>query len=143
MQICPVILGHWGNPRSSKLRYGVYNGETLEMLIDTVHQIRNTTSSHERLFVGQQSSSTLMSFYSSTLSLQHYSINSIPYLRTVQDKYTALYKELVTQWCVYTTSIRILAKGYLPISIITPSKLREILSNVKVLLGTPTQIMIW
>ena len=113
------------------------------MLIDTVHQICNTTSSHERLFVGQQSSSTLMSLYSSTLSLQHYSINSILYLRTVQDKYTPLYKELVTQWCVYTTSIRILAKGYLPISIITPSKLREILSNVKVLLGTPTQIMIW
>ena len=29
------------------------------------------------------------------------------------------------------TSIRILAKGYLPISLITPSKLREILDDVK------------
>ena len=31
----------------------------------------------------------------------------------------------------YTTSIRILAKGYLPISLVTPSKLREILNDVK------------
>ena len=30
------------------------------------------------------------------------------------------------------TPIRILAKGYLPISLITPSKLREILSDVKI-----------
>ena len=52
--------------------------------------------------------------------------------RTVQDKYIALYKELITQLHIYTTSIRILAKGYLPISLITPSKLREILNNVKI-----------
>ena len=32
---------------------------------------------------------------------------------------------------IYETSIRILAKGYLPISLITPSKLKEILSKVK------------
>ena len=49
----------------------------------------------------------------------------------MQDKYIALYKELITQLHIYATSIRILAKGYLPISLITPSKLREILSNVK------------
>ena len=34
------------------LMYGVYNAETLEKLIDTVHNIHNTTSSHERLFAG-------------------------------------------------------------------------------------------
>ena len=32
---------------------------------------------------------------------------------------------------MYATSIRILAKGYLSISLITPSKLREILNDVK------------
>ena len=40
---------------NSILMYGVYNAETLEKLINTVHQIHNTTSSHERLFTGQQS----------------------------------------------------------------------------------------
>ena len=49
----------------------------------------------------------------------------------MQDKYTALYKELITKLHIYVTSIRILAKGYLPISLITPSKLREILNDVK------------
>ena len=116
---------------NSMLIYSVYNTETLEKLIDTVHRIHNTTSSLERLFAGQQSSLTLRSLYANTLGLQQYSINSLLYLRTVQDKYIALYKELITQMHIYATSIRILAKGYLPISLITPSKLREILDNVK------------
>ena len=38
---------------------------------------------------------------------------------------------MITQLHIYTTSIRILAKGYLSISLITPSKLREILNDVK------------
>ena len=50
----------------------------------------------------------------------------------MQDKYIALYKELITHLHIYTTSIRILARGYLPISLITPSKLKEILSKVKI-----------
>ena len=45
--------------KNSMLMYGVYNTETLEKLINTVHQIHNTTSSHERVFAGQQSSLTL------------------------------------------------------------------------------------
>ena len=116
---------------NSMLMYGIYNAETLEKLIDTVHQIHNTTSSHERLFAGQQSSLTLRSLYATALGLQYYPINSLIYLRTVQDKYIVSYKELKTQLHIYATSIRILAKGYLPISLITPSKLKEILSKVK------------
>ena len=50
--------------------YGIYNAETLEKLISTVHHIHNTTSSHERLFAGQQSSLTLRSFYANALGLQ-------------------------------------------------------------------------
>ena len=96
---------------NSLLMYGVYNVDTLEKLIDTVHQIHNTTSSHERLFAGQQNSLKLRSLYTNALCLQHYSINSLLYLRTVQDKYIALYKELITQLCIYATSIRIWQKG--------------------------------
>ena len=95
----------------SILMYGVYNADTLEKLIDTVHQMHNTTSSHERLLAGQQSSLTLRSLYANALGLQHYSINSLLYLRTVQDKYIALYKELITKLHIYTISIRFLAKG--------------------------------
>ena len=99
------------------LMYGVYNVETLEKLINTVHNIHNT-SLHERLFAGQQRSMTLRSLYANSLDLHHYSINSLLYLRTVQDKYIALYRELITQLQIYATSIRILVKGYLPISLV-------------------------
>ena len=97
----------------------------------TLHNIHNTTSSHERLFAGHQSSLTLRSLYANSLGLHDYSINCLLYLRKVQDKYIALYRELITQLCIYTTLIRILAKGYLPISLVTPSKLKEILNTVK------------
>ena len=80
--------------------YGIYNAEMLEKLISTVHYVHNTTSSHERLFAGQQSSPTLRSLYANALGLQHYSMNSLLYLRMVQDKYFALYRELVTQLCI-------------------------------------------
>ena len=53
------------------------------------------------------------------------------YLRTIQDKYAALYRELITQLQIYASSIRILAEGYLPISLVTLSKLMGILNEVK------------
>ena len=77
--------------------YGVYNAKTLEKLINTVHNIYNTTSSHERLFTGLQSSLTLKSLYAHSLGLHHYSINSLLYLRTIQDKYIALFREIIAQ----------------------------------------------
>ena len=43
----------------------------------------------------------------------------------------ALYWELVTQLCTYVSTIRVLAKGFLPNTLITPAKLQEILKEVK------------
>ena len=68
------------------------------------------TCSHERLFVGQHSSPTLKSLYPHSLGLHHYSINSLLYLGTIQDKYIALHRELISQLCIYTSAIRVLAK---------------------------------
>ena len=79
------------------LMYGTYNAETLEKLINTVHNIHNTTSSHERLFAGQQTSLTLRSLYAHSLGLHHYSINALLFLRTIHDKYITLYRELIMQ----------------------------------------------
>ena len=121
---------------NSMLTYGVYNAETLEKLINTVHNIHNTTSLHERLFAGQQGSLALRSLHANSLGLHHYSINSLLYLRTVHEKYIALYRELITQLHIYASAIRILAKGYLPISLVTPSKLRDILNEIKTAIQT-------
>ena len=54
----------------------------------------------------------------------------------MQDKYITLYREFITQLHIYTSAIRILAKGYLPISLVTPSKLREVLNEVKTSIWT-------
>ena len=42
-----------------------------------------------------------------------------------------MYAESIMQLCIYVKAIRILAKGYLPISLITPLKLQNILDGVK------------
>ena len=66
-----------------------------------------------------------------SLGLHHYSINSLLYLRTIQDKYVTLYRELKTHLQIYASAIKILVKGYLPNMLVTPSKLQKILRNVK------------
>ena len=63
--------------------------------------------------------------------IQHYAINSMLYLRTIKDKYIEIYNEFIVQLHIYTKAVRILVKGYLPISLITPLKLQEILNSVK------------
>ena len=56
------------------------------------------------------------------------------YLRTIQDKYIEMYSEFILQLLSYAQLIRILTKGYLPISLITPLKLQQILTSVKEML---------
>ena len=120
----------------SMLMYGVYTAETLGKLITTVHNIHNTTSSHERLFAGQHSPSIFRTLFAHLLGLHHYSMNSLLYLRTKQDKYITLYMELITQLHIYASAIRVLAKGYLPNTLITPIRLKEILNEVRKTLRT-------
>ena len=64
------------------------------------------------------------------LGIQQYAINSRLFLRVIQDKYISLYRELITQLHTYASAIRVLAKGYLPHTLITPRKLQEILAEV-------------
>ena len=107
------------------LMYGVCNAETLEKLIQTVHKIHNITS-HEKLFAGEHDHSLFRILYTDALGMQQYTTNSLLFLRIIQDKYISLYRELITQLHTYISAIRILAKGYLPDTIITPKKLQEI-----------------
>ena len=92
------------------LMYGIYNAETLEKLINTVHKIHNTTSSHEKLFAGEHNYSIFRILYMHSLGIQHYSTNTLLHLRIIQDKYISLYTELITQLHTYVSAIRILVK---------------------------------
>ena len=54
--------------------------------------------------------------------IQLYAINSMLYLRMIKDKYIEMCNEFISQLHNYVEAIRILAEGYLPISLITPLK---------------------
>ena len=110
---------------NTMLKYGIYNGKTLEILINTVQEINNVTSSHEKLFAGEHNPTIFRLLYTDALGIQQYAFNSLLFLRVVQDKYISLYRELITQLRSYVSAIRVLTKGYLPTTLITPSKLQE------------------
>ena len=66
-----------------------------------------------------------------THSVQHNITNTLLYLHTIKEKYITVYNEFITQLHIYTKAMRILAKGNLPISLITPYKLQEIINSIK------------
>ena len=113
------------------LMYGIYNVETLEKLNKTVHEIHNATSLHEKLSAGEHNHSLFKMLYTDALGIEQYATNSLLFLRIIQDKYISLYRELITQLHTYISAIRILAKGYLPNTLITPKKLQDILTEIK------------
>ena len=113
------------------LMYGIYNVETLEKLINTVHEIHDVTSSHEKLFVGEHNPTLFRMLYPDALDIQQYATNSLLLLRIIQDKYLSLHRELITKLHSYVSAAKVLAKGYLPNSLLTPKKLQRILADFK------------
>ena len=94
--------------------------ETLERLIKTVHALQSRQTMYESLFTGR--TSVTYEYYSQMhgkQGLHHYAINSMLYLGTIKEKF-------ISQLHMYVKVIRILAIGYLPISLIAPIKLKEI-----------------
>ena len=57
--------------------------------------------------------------------------NALLYLCIIKEKYIVVYNKFITQLHIYVKAVRILAKGYLPISLITPYKLQEIINSIE------------
>ena len=66
-----------------------------------------------------------------THRIQHYAVNAMLYSQMIKDKYIESYNEFISQLQIYAKAVRILAQGYLPISLVTPLKLKEIPDLVK------------
>ena len=114
------------------IMYRIYNAETLEKLVKTVHALHSRQSLYESLFADQTSAAYgVYSQMDGAHGIQHYAVNSMLYLHTIKDKYVEIYNEFILQLCIYAKAVRILAKGYLPISLVMPLKLKEILDLVK------------
>ena len=112
--------------------YGVYNAETLSKLVKTTQALHSHKLLVEQLFVGQDVVVyRISSKMQDACRVQHFITNSLLYLHTIKEKYITVYNEFKTQLRIYTKTVRILAKGYLPISLIMPYTLQEILNSVK------------
>ena len=60
-----------------------------------------------------------------------YSIDAMLFLTTGKEKYIRMYEKFITELRSYSKAIRTLSKVYLPITLITPSKLEAILKQVQ------------
>ena len=113
----------------SMVMYGMYNSDTLEDLINTVHKLHNRTTWNEKLFSGQIEN--WYNYYSSSSGMQHYAINSLLFLTMVREKYVKMSKRFLNQLIKYSQAIRVLSKGYLAITLLSTSKLNIILQKVR------------
>ena len=112
------------------IMYGVYNSDTLTDLIDTVHRMQNFTTWNEKTFTGKLHD--WMEIYAQDEGMCNYTINSVLFLTTVREKYVKMYERFIKELKLYSKVIRVLSKGYLPISLLPPSKLEKILKEVRI-----------
>ena len=93
-----------------------------------VHKMNNRSVWYEKLYARHVNK--WFEMYSTSQGANYYAIHSLLYLRTIQEKYKND-ERFVNQFKEYSHAIRILSKGYLPISLLLPSKLAKILQEVK------------
>ena len=105
------------------IMYGVYNSDTLTDLIDTVHRMLNFTTWNEKTFAGKLHD--WMEIYSQDEGRCNYAINSVLFLTTVREKYVKMYERFIEELKLYSKAIRVLSKGYPPISLLPPIKTRK------------------
>ena len=100
-------------------------------LIETVHKMHNLTTWKEKIFI-----SKMNDWLKNKLAHIHnefdYSVDATLFLTTIKEKYVRMYEKFIVELKSYSRAIRILSEGYLPISLITPSKLEAILEQVKI-----------
>ena len=70
-----------------------------------------------------------------------YSIDAVLFLTTVKEKYVRIFEKFINELKSYSKAIRILSKGYLPITLITPSKLEATLHQVQLAIAKTIKTM--
>ena len=110
--------------------YGVYNSDTLTDLVATVHRMQSFTTWNEKTFAGKLHD--WMELYSHDKGVHNYALNSALFLTMMREKYVKMYERFIEELKLYSKAIRVLSKGYLPISLLLPSKLEKILKEVRI-----------
>ena len=68
-----------------------------------------------------------------------YSMDAVLFLTTIKEKYIRMYEKFINKLRSYFKAVRILLKGYLSISLITPSQLEAILQQVQAAISKSNQ----
>ena len=107
-------------------------------LINTVHQMHNVTTWKEKIFVSEMNE-----WLKNKLAHIHnefeYLTDAVLFLTTIKEKYIRMYEKFIAELRSYSKAIRILSKGYHPITLITPSKLEAILKQVQIAIAKTNQ----
>ena len=67
--------------------YGIYNSDTLEQLIDTMHKMQNKTTWNKKRY----------HWYLSKDGVGHYAINSLLFVTMTREKYVKMYERFINQ----------------------------------------------
>ena len=111
--------------------------KTLKDLIGTIHRMQNFATWNERTSAGRLHD--WLELYSHNEGVHHYAINSVLFLTMIREKYVKMNERFIEKLKMYSKAIRILSKGYLPISLLPPSKLEKILKEVRIAISKITQ----
>ena len=91
--------------------------------------MQNVTTWKEKIFVSKMNKWLKHKLADIHNEFDH-SIDAKFYLTTAKEKYVRMYEKFIADLRSYSKAIRILSKGYLPITLIPPSKLEAILKQV-------------
>ena len=108
------------------IMYGKYNLDALMELVNMMHQMQNVATWKEQIFV-REMNNWLKHKLDNIHSEFDYSMDAVLFLTTIKEKYIRMYEKFINELRSYLKVIQMLLKGYLPISLITPSKLEVIL----------------
>ena len=120
------------------IMYGKYNSDTPMELVNMVHQMQNVTTWKEKFFVSEINE-WLKCKLEDIHSEFDYSIDAVLFLTTVKEEYVRMYEKFINELKSYSKAIKILSKGYLPITLIMPSKLEAILQQVQLAITKSNQ----
>ena len=102
-------------------------------LIDAVHRMHNTSTWKQRTFAG--SLNQWQDLYLHQEGIGHFTINSILFISSIREKYVKMVERFLELLNMYAKVIRILLNGYLPITLLPPSKVERILNEVRMALS--------
>ena len=110
------------------LMYGQFSLDTLDHIVDTINDLHARTVKVEKMF--QKNSKDLLPYFTPN-GFTDFTWNSLLNSNVLIEKHLTVSAALVDRLQIILNGLRLLARGYLPITLIPPTKLTKILHTVE------------